>query len=244
MLTRLPALVLLFSVLVSSNASAALSLDRMIVYFDADKQPRQDIVVSNPDKETLYLQTEVYEVHNPGSKNEERIKISDPSKLKLLTTPNKAIIPANGRKTVRLVSLEKPTNEELVYRVTFKPVVGDLEASQTAIKLLIAYQALVFIRPDNPKYQVTAKQDKTRLVFHNDGNINAVLRNGQYCTTQKNDSCKPLNKTTRLYAGQNWSIDIPEEAIRIRYGLFDGAFEKTQDFAVKSTKHTRETPTG
>ena len=233
MFSRLNLLPIITSLLFSASASAALSLDRMIVYFDPNKQPRQDIVVTNPDKETLYLQTEVYEVKNPGAENEERIKVTDPAKLKLLTTPNKAIIPANGRKTVRLVSLEKPTKNELVYRVTFKPVVGDLEATQTAIKLLIAYQTLVFIRPDNPAYDVSAKQKGSQLVFTNSGNINAVMRNGRYCTTNKDDSCKPISSTTRLYAGQSWTLDIPPEAVRVKYGLFDGAFEKMQEFSVK-----------
>ena len=238
MFLRFSTLTLLTSLLFSASASAALSLDRMIVYFDPDKQPRQDIIVSNPDKETLYLQTEVYEVRNPGSEDEDRVKITDPSKLKLLTTPNKAIIPANGRKTVRLVSLEKPVKNELVYRVTFKPVVGDLEASQTAIKLLIAYQTLVFIRPDNPKYDVSAKQKGNQLIFTNSGNINAVMRNGQYCTTKKDDSCKPLTETTRIYAGQSWTLDIPPEAVRVKYGLFDGAFEKTREFSVKPVSNS------
>ncbi len=133
------------------------------------------------------------------------------------------------------MSLEKPTKNELVYRVTFKPVVGDLEASQTAIKLLIAYQTLIFIRPDNPKYNVSAKQQGNQLVFTNSGNINAVMRNGQYCTTQKDDSCKSISDTTRIYAGQSWSLAIPSGAVRVKYGLFDGAFEKTQEFAVKQS---------
>ena len=223
---------LLISIAFSSSALAALSLDRMIVYFDPNKQPRQDIVVTNPDQETLYLQTDVYEVKNPGSQKEERIKVTDPAKLKLLTTPNKAIIPANNRKTIRLVSLEKPTDNELVYRVTFKPVVGDLEATQTAIKLLIAYQALVFIRPNNPKYVVSASQKDNQLIFTNTGNINAVMRNGKYCTTSQEDSCQPLQKTTRIYAGQSWTLELPPNTTRVKYGLFDGSFEKEQEFKV------------
>ncbi len=239
MFSRLPTLAFISSLLFSVGASAALSLDRMIVYFDPDKTPRQDIIVSNPDPETLYLQTEIFEVRNPGSEDEDRVKITDPAKLKLLTTPNKAIIPPNGRKTVRLVSLEKPTDKELVYRVTFKPVVGDLEASQTAIKLLIAYQTLIFIRPDNPKYDVSAKQKGNQLVFTNKGNINAVLRNGQYCTSKKDDSCKSLSETTRIYAGESWTLDIPSDAVRVKYGMFDGAFEKSQEFSVTPARSSK-----
>ncbi|MFK0573066.1 hypothetical protein [Endozoicomonas sp.] len=62
----------------SSQALATMSLDRMIVYFKPDQLPRQDVVVTNPDKETLYLQTEVYKVVNPGTEKEERIRVTDP----------------------------------------------------------------------------------------------------------------------------------------------------------------------
>ena len=104
---------------------------------------------------------------------------------------------------------------------------------------MIAYQTLVFIRPDNPKYDVTAEQKGNQLVFPNSVNINAVMRNGQYCTSKKDDSCKPLPNTTRIYAGQSWTLDVPPEAVRVKYGLFDGAFEKSQEFPVKSAAKTR-----
>ena len=45
---------LLISALSASlQAHAALSLDRIIVYFDPDELPRQDMVVTNPDPENL-----------------------------------------------------------------------------------------------------------------------------------------------------------------------------------------------
>ena len=218
------------------NSFAALSLDRMIVYFKPDQLPRQDIVVTNPDKENLYLQTEVFKVNNPGTEQEERIRITDPDKIKLLTTPQKAVIPPNSRKTVRMVSLETPSDIEQVYRVTFRPVVGDLKAQQTAIKLLVAYQALVFIRPKNPEYKVSAKIEKGTMTFTNSGNMNVVLRNGRYCTSNKEDSCSPLSQGTRIYAGGSWTLDLPEKATKgkgyIQYGMFDGEFERAQRFSL------------
>lgn len=224
----------------SSQAMATMSLDRMIVYFKPNQLPRQDVVVSNPDKENLYLQTEVYKVVHPGTDKEERIRVTDPSAVKLLATPNKAIIPPNSRKTVRLVSLEIPADKELVYRVTFRPVVGDLEAKRTAIKLLVAYQALVFVRPKNPEYKVAASVSKGAMRFTNSGNINVVLRNGKYCTSNQPDSCTNLGEGSRIYAGESWELPLPEQAMKgaakgkgfIQYGLFDGEFEKTEKFPI------------
>ncbi|MGI2026933.1 fimbrial biogenesis chaperone [Endozoicomonas acroporae] len=227
---------LLVTLIASSQVLATMSLDRMIVYFKPDQLPRQDVVVSNPDKENLYLQTEVYNVINPGTEQEERIRVTDPNDIKLLATPGKAIIPPNGRKTVRLVSLETPKDKELVYRVTFRPVVGDLEAKKTAIKLLVAYQALVFVRPQNPDYKVDGKLDNGKMTFTNSGNINVVLRNGKYCTSNAKESCTDLSDGTRIYAGESWEMPLPEGAAKgkgfIQYGLFDGEFEETLKFSL------------
>ncbi|MGB1270632.1 MAG: fimbrial biogenesis chaperone, partial [Endozoicomonas sp.] len=204
MKTTVKGFCLLAGLAFTGSSVATMSLDRMIVYFKPDKLPRQDVIVSNPDKENLYLQTEVYKVVHPGTDKEERIRVTDPSAVKLLATPNKAIIPPNSRKTVRLVSLETPADKELVYRVTFRPVVGDLEAKRTAIKLLVAYQTLVFVRPKNPEYKVAASVSKGAMRFTNSGNINVVLRNGKYCTSNQPDSCTNLGEGSRIYAGESW----------------------------------------
>ena len=227
-------LALATALMLSSQAHAALSLDRVIVYFEPDELPRQDVVVFNPDPENLYLQTEVYHVINPGTEQEERVRVTDPAKLKLLATPAKAVLPPNSRKTVRLVSLETPQDKELVYRVTFRPVVGELEAQETAIKLLIAYQALVFVRPQNPEYKVAATVSNGTMTFTNSGNMNVVLRNGKYCTSE--DNCTDLNDGTRIYAGGRWEMPLPEGSAPgrgyIQYGLFNGEFEETQRFTL------------
>lgn len=221
---------LMFSTLSSAN----LTIDRMIIYFDANQHPRQDVVVTNTEQDTLYLQTEVYEVHNPGTEREELIEITNPNQIKLLATPNRAIVPPGGRKTVRLVSLEPPKDKELVYRVTFKPVPPNFTATQSAIKLLIAYQALVFVQPDNPQYHVKGEREASSMIFTNEGNVNVVMRNGQYCTNNNEESCTPLEQGTRLYAGAEWKIELPEAARSgkgfLQFGLFDGEQEKTQRF--------------
>ena len=228
---------LLISALSASlQAHAALSLDRIIVYFEPDELPRQDMLVTNPDPENLYLQTEVYNVINPGTDKEEQVLATDPSQIKLLATPAKSVIPPNSRKTVRLVSLEKPKDKEAVYRVTFRPVVGEQEATQSGVKILIAYQALIFVRPDNPAYNVSARVEGDRVVFSNSGNMHAVLRNGQYCQNDNPESCTPLADTGRVYARESWTMPLPEGAAKgkgyIDYGLFDGEFEETQRFTL------------
>lgn len=227
---HITSVLLLVLLSVATALHAEMSLDRMIVYFDPYKRPLQDIMVKNSAPENLYLQTEVHKVINPGRKDEERIPITDLEKIKLLATPKKAIISPHGRKTVRLVSLEIPKEIEEVYRITFRPVTGNTQAKQTSIKLVIAYQALVFIRPMHPKYNVTAEWKEKKIVFSNEGNMNAELRHGQFCTSKKEESCAPLEASNRLYAGQSWELELPDSKGYVRYGLFDGQFEKTKIF--------------
>ena len=227
-------LALATALMLSSQVHAALSLDRVIVYFKPNELPRQDVVVSNVDNENLYLQTEVYNVINPGTEKEERVRVTDPAQLKLLATPAKSVIPPNGRKTVRLVSLETPKDKELVYRVTFRPVVGELEAQQTGVKILVAYQALVFVRPQNPEYNVAATVSNGKMMFTNSGNMNVVLRNGKYCASEEN--CTDLTDGTRIYAGGRWEMPLPEGSAPgmgyIQFGMFDGEFEEAQSFTL------------
>lgn len=229
----------------ASSALAGVQLDRMIVYFDADKLPRQDILVTNPDKENLYLETEIFKVENPGAENEQRIRITDPDKMQLLATPGKAIVAPGGHRTVRLVSLNPAPKVEEVYRITFRPVVGDLEATQTAVKVLVAYQVLAFIRPDKPFFDVTAQTKGSDITFSNNGNVNVVLRNGRYCPkgisqnasfATKQEKCFQLDDGSRIYAGQSWKLALPEQYTGkkgfIEYGLFDGANEVAKQFSL------------
>lgn len=218
----------LWSPLASANN---MLLDRMIVYFEPGKAPRQDIRVSNISTENLFLQTEIYKVVNPGAENEERIRITNPDEMKLLTTPQKSIVKPRGQRTVRLVSLETPKEKEAVYRVTFRPVTGDVEASQNAIQLLVAYQALIFVRPEKPTYNVIAKSEKGKITFTNTGNSNVILRNGEQCKDASKDAkCVEIPTGGRLYAGQSLTFDLPGNGKLVKFGMYDGSGETVKEF--------------
>ncbi|UYM13926.1 fimbrial biogenesis chaperone [Endozoicomonas euniceicola] len=219
------------TLLASPFASANMLLDRMIVYFEPGKQPRQDIRVTNVSEDNLFLQTEIYKVVNPGAENEQRIRITNPDEMKLLATPQKSIVAPGGRRTVRLVSLETPKETEDVYRITFRPVTGDVEANQNAIQLLIAYQALIFIRPEKPVYELVAKREGDKVTFTNKGNSNVILRNGEQCLSAKDeDDCVEITSGGRIYAGQSLTLDLPGKGKLVRFGMFDGTREQRQEF--------------
>lgn len=221
------------AMLAAPFASGNMLLDRMIVYFEPGNQPRQDIRVTNVSDDNLFLQTEIYKVVNPGAENEERIRITNPDDMKLLATPQKSIVAPRGRRTVRLVNLETPKDTEDVYRITFRPVTGDVEANQNAIQLLIAYQALIFVRPENPVYEVTAKRDGNKVTFTNKGNSNVILRNGEQCSgAEQEGDCVEITSGGRIYAGQSLTLDLPGKGELVRFGMFDGTREQRQEFSL------------
>ncbi|WP_444932196.1 hypothetical protein ACJJIF_10660 [Microbulbifer sp. SSSA002] len=187
-------------------AFAAMSLDKVIVYLDDKPSSRDDIVVVNPDQQNLYLKTEVFRVDNPGRVNESRVRVLNPDEFKLLVSPAKAVLAPGEKRRFRLVALDRDLKQEQVYRVTFKPVVGEVKSDQTALKILIAYQALVFVQPLDGHYQVELIEKEGVHQLINSGNINVELVEVQYCPTE--GECQALSQVGRLYAGT--SIKLPK----------------------------------
>jgi P pilus assembly chaperone PapD len=194
-----------FLLLLTQPALAGMSLDKIIVYLDDSPNARDDIVISNPDQENLYLQTEIYRVDNPGMADEKRVRVTDPKDFKLLLSPAKAVLTPGEQKRFRLMSLERDLQREAVYRVTFKPVVGDVKTDKTALKILVAYQALIFVQPQRGNYQLQLEQSDGQWVLRNAGNINVEVSNVQHCQSQA--GCRPLELSGRLYAGASLPID-------------------------------------
>ena len=225
-----------FLIFLSTTVNSAMVLNKSIVYFKADAGTTEDVVVRNPDRETLYLQTDVYKVINPGTDDEQRIKVENPDEIMMLVTPQRAVIPSGRSKTIRLVSLEVPKHKEEVYRITFRPIVGDVKATETAIKILIAYQNLIFVEPENPYYEVVAHRNKNEVTFKNSGNVNVFLRSGKQCRILEGESiCEPMLDSFRIYAGETKTITITEDIDYIEYGLFNGETEERVTFIKESS---------
>ena len=187
---------------------ADMSLDRSILIFDAQSSPRQDVEVTNTGSENLYLETEILRVDRPGTDAETRERVLDPDAIKLLVTPARLIVPPGARRLLRVVSLEAPGDVDQIYRINVRPVVGPLEASTTAVKVVIAYQLLVILRPANPRPELGWERQGRRITFINQGNSNVLLFNGVQCPPEGGD-CIELNQAQRLYAGNSWTLELP-----------------------------------
>lgn len=86
------------------------------------------------------------EIIAPGTPNETNYRDPNPQKLGLLVAPAKVVLETGQRKWVRFAAIHGDEQGERVYRVTVKPVVGQLSKYQAGLKILIGYDVLVLSR--------------------------------------------------------------------------------------------------
>lgn len=203
-------------------AQAEFAMSEMILDF-SEKKPRQkDIEILSHSKETQYIATETYIVENANSENEKRTLVKDPTKSGLMITPNKMVLSAGARKTMRFLLLEPPSDKEKIYRVAVKPVIQGVEApgKGLALKVLVGYEALVIVRPVNAKIELAVERKGNSITITNNGNTNANIQSGRQCDAIGED-CKPIN-VGRIYAGQTWTTTLPFMDREVKLQVWDG----------------------
>ncbi|MGI9275391.1 MAG: hypothetical protein ACR2PT_11180 [Endozoicomonas sp.] len=221
-------LVFLTIMLTSTPVRAEMTLDRLIVDFDTPSRHHEDIQVFNQGENNLYVNVSLEEVINPGTDREERAMVKDVLKRSLVVSPSQLIVPANSRKNVRILTLEEATEKDRIFRIGFTPALGKLKAKTSGIKLLLAYQALVILRPEKPVASVDAERKGEFIVFRNKGNTNVLLQNGKQCDPQAPKQCQEL-QTRRLYAGNEWQLKTPFSG-PVTYDLDDGNKVQSRTF--------------
>lgn len=192
---------------------AQMVLDRSILVFDPDDAGRQDVEVTNTGSDNLYVDTEILRVRDPGTPDESRVEVEDPDTAGLLVTPSRMVVPPDGRRLVRIVLLEEAgTTEDRIFRVNLLPVVPPQQAERTAVKVVVAYQLLVIVRPRNPQPDLVWNRDGRRIRFENRGNTNILLYGGSQCpegVERGSEECEELGVARRLYAGNEWELELP-----------------------------------
>jgi P pilus assembly chaperone PapD len=200
------ALVAMLAIAVAPSAArAGLEVSPLIVDVPPGGPPTADVEVMNDGDETLYVVVEPTRIDHPGDASERRTRDPDPQALGLLTTPQRLVLAPGERKFLRLALLSPPGETDRVFRVTVKPVVGEVSGQATGLKILIGYELLVIQRPARPAAPISASRDGATLILRNDGNTNAELFQGQACDAARH--CTPL-ASHRLYAGTTWSVPL------------------------------------
>ncbi len=186
---------------------ADMALSKVIVEFRPGEPLREDVEVINAGNENLYLVVEPREVIQPGTDAEERVERRNPQEVGLLVSPTRVVIEPGARRIVRLSLFEQPAGRDRIWRVTFRPVVGETSAQTSALRVLTAYSVLVMAYPPAAAADVAGSRAGRRVALENRGNSNALLFDGRQCDAAGNN-CRDL-PTRRLYAGNRWQVDLP-----------------------------------
>jgi len=209
---------ILLLLLLSPFVSADIYVDRAIVRFAADEEPRKDIKVINNGDDIGYVDIEIFEVRDPGTEKETRIKVTDPEDLKLLVSPSKLAIPANSEKLVRIVNLAPGQNSEKIYRINITPVLPPLQDDEgSTVRVVVAYQLLVIIDPTQPQEDLEIRREENQLFVQNNGNTNVLISNGKQCAIQAESESKNIKENCfnipshRVYPGNLWQVEIEKE---------------------------------
>ncbi|MCW8194024.1 fimbria/pilus periplasmic chaperone [Proteobacteria bacterium 005FR1] len=197
--------------LLASSTWADIFVDRAIVRLGADKPPREDVKVINDGSEVGYVSVEVFEVQNPGTESEQRVRVTDPDQVKLLASPSKLMIPPNSQKLVRIVNLEPANDQERIYRINVTPVLPPLQEDQgSVVRVVVAYQLLVIVDPTEPREELEIRRQGYQLKVTNKGNTNVLLSDGEQCDEQ-GENCVQI-PAHRVYPGNQWQIDLERDA--------------------------------
>lgn len=192
-----------------SSVGAQIALNKVILDF-ASGETRQDVEVINNGEETAFVVVEPARIEAPGSAAEQRVTARDPDELGLLVTPNRLVLEPGERKLVRIAVIGLAASVDRIYRITVKPVLGEVRATETALKLLVGYDVLVMVRPDNAEPELSFERRGRKVVITNTGNTNALLSEGRQCESDS-DVCIEL-PSKRLYAGGRWELELGSDA--------------------------------
>lgn len=190
----------------SVPAAAQLAISQLIVELEPGASTA-DIEVVNDSPERAYVTIDPRQVVDPGTQGQQVFVSPDPEKLGLLVSPRKMILEPGQRKRLRIAAVGAPSPAERVYRVTVKPVVGDVTGGETGLKMLVGYDLLVLVRPAVPAPRITGSRSGDTLTLVNRGNSSAELVDGRQCNAD-GEQCVEL-PVKRLYAGASWTQTLP-----------------------------------
>ncbi|WP_380785320.1 hypothetical protein [Sphingomonas sp. R86521] len=210
---------ILGATMLAGPASADLVLSQMVVDLPPGAPPRVDVEASNTGSERIYVVADPAEIVDPGKPGERRVASPDPAVLGLLVTPQRMILEPGERKLIRIAAIAPRTMHERIYRVTIKPVAGDVVAQTTALKLLVGYDVLVMVRPSVLDGTVNGIRSSTSIALTNAGTTNVELYEGKQCDSSGKD-CRAL-PPKRLYSGATWSQTV-DPARPVEYRIKTG----------------------
>lgn len=206
-----------FYFLISTNYSHAnIAVDKSIIDVVAGQTRRADIYISNPGDSPQNVTLEISRILNPGTPEEQRVKIDNPRELGVIVTPTEFSLEAGERRKARLSFIRIPDKSDFIYRLLVKPDATPAGGAKKAmIKVVFNYDILVSYRPPVPDTSFTVVRSESAIEFTNTGNSNFLLYAGEKCES-KGLNCKTI-PAHRMYAGATHRIELAPGIGYIRF---------------------------
>lgn len=201
------------------EAHAELLVSQLVVELSPGEQRRSDVEIMNSGPERIFVSVDPREIIDAGTSAESSRTDRDPEKLGLLVSPARMVLEPGQRKLLRAASI-KSSPRERIYRVTVKPVVGQVESEASGLKVLVGYDMLVISRPSEMKPHVSFARIGDQMVLTNDGNVSVELDDGKSCDAAVKN-CESL-PGGRLYAGAQKTIQAGRDR-RVSYRMKVGS---------------------
>lgn len=197
------------------EACASMRVVPAIMTFEDGKKDRKDFKVSNTSQRTQYLDITAFRITEPGASPEDLQTNPDPEEVGLLVAPRKIILRPGETKLIRTILLEQNIENDQAWRVSIKPVIGDVTAKSNGTLISIAFNALVIGRPTAPNPDVKGHWEDHTLVLHNYGNSYSKVIEGQQCVP--GIACKNV-KPKRIWPGESHHIEFPHKGhVKIKF---------------------------
>lgn len=195
----------LVGLLLAAPASAELALSQLVVELPPASKA-SDVEVFNDSAERMFVVADPREILNAGMPDEQSRITPNPDDLGLLISPRRMILEPGQRRTLRVARLKPELAKERIFRVTVKPVVGDVTSSDSGLKLMVGYDVLVIARPATSRTDIVVSRSAKAVAISNRGNASVELGEGMRCSTEVK-TCEPL-PPKRLYAGASWQLNL------------------------------------
>ena len=200
--------------LLAVPAAAELSISQLVVELKPGAARAADLEVFNDSPERSYVSVEPREILGAGTAEEKPLTSPDPDKLGLLASPARMVLEPGQRRRLRIAYIGAEGSAERVYRVTVKPVSGEVKSEENGLKLLVGYDLLVLVRPATIATDIAGTRSGSELVLTNRGTSSVELADGKQCDAD-GKNCQPL-PGKRLYAGASWRQPVRVSA-KIEY---------------------------
>lgn len=206
----------------TANAAPNLYIATVYDYLDGARSSYRKRVTNTGDS-TAFVRVSLYEIiYGEGEPQEIPLHDASPDNHndRLIATPSRLIIPANGMQATRLL-LVGERDRERYYRVRFVPVIPEKDdqfalpddqreayqaSLQAGVSVLTGYGAILIVRPTRTHFDTRIEQTAAHYRLTNAGNSTVVLDELKECSAADQSVCEP-SRVHHVMPGKTYRFD-------------------------------------